>query len=1169
MNFKLLLQVIFEMTRRSLYAILVNCMLLSTMYAGDLNAQKKVRSVKDADIELKLEDANLAKLLYEIEALTDFQFSYNTDDLDNNLRISKNFKNSTVAEVLLEASKRTNLKFKQVDNIIHVSKISDNRREKALEIVIDGVDISGKIIDENGQGLPGASIVVSGTTLGTTTDLDGRYKLNVPEGAVLTITFVGYAAKEIQVGNQKIIDVQMELDAEQLEEIVVVGYGAVRKSDLTGSVASVKAEELTQLGAISFDQGLAGRVAGVTVTSSSGAPGSGAAVRIRAVSSLNGSDPLYVIDGIPLEVSSSPGLGQQDVEGASLSPLAMINPSDIKSVEILKDASSTAIYGSRGANGVVLITTKKGEVGQSKVSIDHEYGVTEVIRFVDVLEANKYTILNREAAFNAGTVLTMADTLRLDSARMNLIPSSDWQRTILRTGKQSSTNLSFSGGSKDVRYMISGNVLNSKGVVERSDYKRISGRANVDANISNNFKAGVTLNYTHVTSNNSSINTGVNSLRGATSALTRATSSNPTTGIPADDDVDNDELWTPLISINANRFNNLLTQFVGNVYADYKFMDGLSFRTALSYQNRNTAQRYYQFNIIPEGVAEGGRAKWGDSRNTRATVTNTLNYLNDFGQHRFNVVLGQSIEESENESLRISNFGFANDLLTYYDPGSATFQDPDITNFSENKLSSFFGRINYTFANKYLFTLTARYDGSSKFAANHKWAFFPAAAVAYRLSEESFIKNLGVVSTLKLRASYGTSGNQAISPYQSLDQYASGIQPINEVNQTIYYVSQLPNPDLTWETTTQTDVGIDFGFFDEKLSGTVEYYKKTTDDLLFQGNRIPVQSGFSTYTENGGTLLTDGVEASLTGYVVTKPNFTWTITGNVSTGKTVVQDLKSDNLFSGWSPGFISGGSQRLIIGEEVGSFWGLKEVGISQFEDFQEFQGLSREERIELYNSDPTAAYTLVDGYDYAGGLPLDNSRLRPGEQLYFDVDGDSLITNDDYTVVGNAQPDIIFGITNNIKYKDFDFSFFIDGKYGQDIANLVNFNLLNFTGGQALEEIMDQRWTPENPSQLYPRLDSSNGRAQMSSRVIEDGSFIRLQNVTIGYNLPSKLLDKIRASRLRVYLSATNLLMITDYQGYSPDVSIRGNNATNLGHDNGAYPLARLVRLGVNVTF
>lgn len=1035
--------------------------------------------------------------------------------------------------------------------------------------------ITGTLLDDAGSPLIGATVLVKGTSTGAISDFDGNFNINVPspvDAKVLTISFLGYESKEIEIGTQRQFKIILKPDLQGLDEVVVVGYGTVKKSDLTGSVSSVKSEEITKMGAISFDQALAGRAAGVVVQQSSGQPGGGAAIRIRAVSSLNGSDPLYVVDGIPMDNTTSSGLGNQDVESASLSPLAMINPADIESIEILKDASSTAIYGSRGANGVILITTKSGKSGKGVVSVEHDFGLLEVPNFIGVLNSNEYYILRQEAFVNAGAVLGNDALVRLDSARAGLIPSSDWQRTIIGTGTQSNTNIGFSGGNEDVRYLISSNIFDAKGVVDRTNYKRIATRANINANMSERFVVGLTMNYSHVTSDQRAINTGVNNLRGATNAITRALRAAPTTGLAADDDDEGIDGWTPVTALEANEYNNLLTQFIGSMFAEYELVNGLKLKTQFTYQNRNTAQRYYQYNILPDNVAEGGRARTGDTRNLRSTITNTINYNKSFKSgHNINTVLGQSIESTESESIRVSNYGFANDLLTYYDPGSATFYDPDIVRYSDTKLASFFGRVNYNYKGKYLLTLTGRYDGSSKFAANNKWAFFPAAALAYNVAKENFLKDVDAISELKLRVSYGTSGNQAISPYQSLDQYASSITPFNEVTTSIYYQSQLPNPNLTWETTTQFDAGLDLGLIQNKFRATLEYYEKTTDDLLFTGNRIPVQSGQSTYTENFGSLETKGFEASLTARIISNDKVTWTLNGNISTGKTKVKDMASDNIFSGWDPGFISGGTQRLIIGEEIGTFFGYKTAGIAQFDDFVEFQGLSNQERIDLYNSDPVAAYTFVDGY--SGGYAFTDGTQRPGEQLYEDVpdangETDGEITADDRTIIGQAQPDITFGINNSFTFGNLDFSFFIDSQLGKDVANIDNIGLLQFNGNQALTQTLD-RWTPENPSNIWPRMDQGNIRTPFSDRIVEDASFVRLQNVTIGYSLPKELTDRLKISGLRVYISGTNLAMWTDYTGFNPDVSVRGSATTNLGHDNGGYPAARVIRLGANLKF
>lgn len=1027
--------------------------------------------------------------------------------------------------------------------------------------------ITGTVTNPDGQPAIGVTVINLGTNVGAVTDFDGNYNIKGKSNDILVFSYIGTETQKITVSDQSTINVTLVNSNEELDEVVVIGYGTEKKSDLTGSVSSVKAEEITKVGAVSLDQALAGRAAGVVVSQSSGQPGGGSAIRVRAISSLNGSDPLYVIDGVPLENNSAGGLGNQDLESASISPLSMINPSDIESIEILKDASSTAIYGSRGANGVVLITTKKGKTGKGVISIEQDYGLIEIPKFIDVLNSNDFYILNREAFTNVGNTLTNDMVVRLDSARAGLLENNDWQRSIISTGTQSNTNLSFSGGNEDVRYLISSNLLNSEGIVDRTNYKRVSTRANINANMSEKFKVGLTMTYSHITSDQRAINTGVNNLRGATNAITRALRAFPTTGLLADDEDEGIELWTPLTAIAANEYNNILTQFVGSMYAQYSITDALSFKSQFTYQGRNTAQRYYQYDVLPNNVAEGGRARTGDSRFLNSSITNTLNFRKKYGKHNVNVLLGQSLEARETETVRVSNYGFANDLLTYYNPGSATFYDPDAVTYSDQKLASFFGRINYNFKGKYLLTITGRYDGSSKFAANNKWAFFPAAAIAYKLSKEKFMRNIDAISEMKFRLSYGTSGNQALRPYQSLDQYGSSITGINEASTTTFFQSQLPNPDLTWETTTQLDAGLDFGLFKNRITGTVEYYEKITDDLLFTGNRIPVQSGQNTYTENFGSLETKGFEGSIKATIISNNKFSWTVNANVATGKTKVKNMASDNLFSGWDPGFISGGTQRLIIGEEIGAFYGYKRSGIAQFDDFVEFQGLTDQERIDVYNGNPNATYTFVP--DFNGGVPETSADARPGEQLYEDVTPDGALTADDRRVIGYAQPDITFGINNSFTFGNLDFSFFIDSQQGRDVANVQNIGLLNFSDRQALALTLD-RWTPENPSTEWPRVDqSNNATALFTDRFVEDASFVRLQNVTIGYNLPKDVTDKLKISGLRVYVSGSNLAVWTNYTGFNPDVSLRGSSTVNLGHDNGGYPAGRLIRMGVNVKF
>ncbi|MDW5290118.1 TonB-dependent receptor [Formosa sp. PL04] len=1020
--------------------------------------------------------------------------------------------------------------------------------------------ISGTIKDNTGMPLAGATVILKGTAKGAVTDFDGEFTIDVPDPIAskkLEISFIGYKGQTVTLNDKTRLYLTLEPDNESLDEIVVVGYGTVKKSDLTGSVSTIKAEEIAVNGAVGLGPALAGRAPGVLVTSNSGEPGSGASIRIRAVSSLNGSEPLYVIDGIPMDNTNTESLSS-NFQSDQVSPLSMINPADVESVEILKDASSTAIYGSRGANGVVLITTKKGKTGKGVITILQEFGITEVANYIDIMDGNEYYQMGREAYVNAGNILSADMVVKLDSARAGQLRSTDWQKSIMQTGYTSNTDVSFSGGNEDVRYLMSTNYLDVEGVIPGSGIKRASTRVNVTGNMSKKFKVTTNINYTQTESGQTN-----------NAAASRALRVSPLNGASDYDDGTDETLLTPATQISSLEVTNLMTQFLGSLTAEYDFTDYLSFKMALSHQNRNSAQRYYQYNRLPENAADGGRARTSDNRTTASTITNTLNFNKNFGKSNLNAVLGQSTEDRETEGIRVSNFGFANDLLTWYDPGAATFYDPDQVSYIETKLLSFFGRVNYSINNKYLFTLTGRYDGASKFAENKKWAFFPAAAFAYKISNENFMKEIEAISEMKLRLSYGTSGNQAIAPYKSLDQYESNLVGFNEQTFAVYYQNQLPSPDLTWETTTQLDVGMDFGFLKNKFTLSLDYYRKVTDDLLFPGIDIPVQSGQYTKTQNYGSLETNGFEVAFNARIISTNKFTWTLNGNLSTGKTKVKDMAADYLFSGWDPGFISGGTQRLIIGEEVGTFFGYKTDGISQFDDFVEFQGVSDEDRIAVYNANPAANYTYVDGYNRGYSA---TGRQRPGEQLYEDVTEDGTITGDDRRVIGQAQPDLTFGINNSFTFGGgFDFSFFIDSQLNKDLVLVQNYGLLDFNGSQGLDVVLN-RWTPENPSTTYPTMNSGNGNVNVnlfSDRIIEDGSFVRLQNITLGFSFPNDLTNKLKISSLRVYASATNIAMWTNYTGYSPDVSLNGSSATNLGHDNARYPASRLIRMGVNLKF
>ncbi|MEM9857275.1 MAG: TonB-dependent receptor [Bacteroidota bacterium] len=1122
MNCGLLLKIILRAIKRSFRGAVIICFLVSSVYATDPNHQIDTDNVK-------IDDANLTTRL--------------RDDLEKTIYSS-------------------------------IGRAENSKKESTVSASNLAV-ITGKVIDENGEGLPGAAVVEKGTQNGTITDADGIYKLDVSEGSILVVAFVGYETVEIQVGNQAVIDFQLQPDVELLKDVVVIGYGSSKKSDLTGSVSSIKGESLTQNGFIGLEQSLAGRAAGVVVTQNSGTPGAGAAITIRGISSLSGSQPLYVIDGIPLDNTSVDGLNAEGQSSSNVSPLSLLNPADIRSIEILKDASATAIYGSRGANGVVLITTKTG-TGKMSVEINHETIFGALPDIIDVLDANEWTVNRNEAFINNGL-----DSLRVtlvDSASVGLLPSRNWQEEIFRETVSTNTSLSFSGGDERTSYLLSANVLNAEGIVEDTDFTRVQTRLNLSSRISDKLKVGSTLTYSSAQTSTQSTNTNVNENNGTASIIRRALIFNPSALILEEDTEDGILPVTPLTFIENNDWDTQKDQFIGNLYADLTLAKGLSFKTTVTYQSIITKQRFYQNNLENVGIQiTNNRRGWARTRDTESlnyTNTNQLNYTNTFGQHQINVDLGQSLEWRETQSIATSNFGFPNDLLTWYAPQTSEFQDLDLVNFRDSRLASFFGRLRYSYKNKLLFTFTSRYDGSSKFAANNKWAFFPAASMAYKFEQEQFMENISAISQAKVRVSYGIVGNQAIQEYQSLaqlapDQFTFGEGSGGEGLSPIFFTAQLPNSDLRWETTAQLDIGLDLGLFDQRIIVVADYFKKNTEDLLIANNRIPSQSGFSNYTENFGKMESEGFELGLDFLMVEKGDFSWNLNINASSVKAIITDLSADEVQAGVNFGQVGTGTQRLIIGEEVGTFFGLRRAGIAQFDDFVEFQGLSLEEQIALYNQDRTATYTFIDGY--TGGYARNSALNRPGQQLYFDIDGDSVITELDKGVIGQAQPDIMLGISNRFKYKGFDLSIFVDAQLGKDITNVQNWSLLNFTGNQQLATAKEA-WTPQNQSTEYPRLDQNNlGASQFvfSDRYVEDGSFVRLQNVTIGYTLPTTITDKLNLSALRLYASGSNLLVFTDYSGYNPDVNLGGNNNLSIGHDNAGYPLARLYTIGATIKF
>ncbi|GAB3649916.1 TonB-dependent receptor [Echinicola sediminis] len=1002
----------------------------------------------------------------------------------------------------------------------------------AFPALEDQHQVQGVVKGEDGFPLPGAAILEKNTTNGTVTDIDGQFSLNVSgPNAVLEISYVGFLKQEVLLNGRSKIDVVLSTDMESLEEVVVVGYGTVKKSDLTGSVASVSSEELNKTPISSLDQGLQGRVAGVEITQNSGAPGGAASVKIRGGNSLSTSnEPLYVIDGFPIVAGgSAPGsTGPQNSEGGQLNPLATINPNDIASIEVLKDASATSIYGARGANGVILITTKKGERGKTKINYNSYYGVQDITKKLDLMNSEQFLELNN--LINPGA---------LDGIEYH---DTDWQDVIFRKAPIQNHQLSFAGGSEKTLFNLSFNYFSQDGIIENSDFERISSRLNLENELHDRVKIGVNLNYNYVVSNGAI--TGSRYESENTGTVTAALFAPPIFS-PYTDQGDytyfgdinsNFELAANPLALTQvlNRSTN--TRLLSNFYVNVEIAKGLTYRGNIGVDIFHDRKDSYTGTDLPLGRLNGGVAGIGNLDQNSLIHESVLNYSKKIGEvHDFNITGVFSTQRFTGVNALAGGSELSTDLLVNNNLGLVSNRDVS-SNKSSWRLDSWTGRLNYILFDKYLFTLTGRADGSSRFGQNNKWGFFPSAAFAWRAKEEAFLINSELISDLKLRMSYGVTGNANIPLYQSFPRLTSGSNyNFGQALNIGISPAGVANPDIKWERTNQVDVGMDIGFLDNRLMLTLDYYHKQTKDLLIS-RRIPASSGFNTVFGNFGEIENKGVELGVNAVVVDKA-FTWEVSGNFSRNRNKILKITGevDEVIptgDGGVGAFANG--SLLKVGYPVGTFYGYVWDGIWQTTD------------------------------DIAGShMPS----AQPGDAKYADVNGDGSFSAADRKIIGDPNPDYIFGFTNNFRYKGFDLSVFLQGNVGNDVFFNRRMLIESATFGSNQLAAVVNHWSPENPSNDYVR-PSQSGRLLQSSKYIEDGSFVRLKNVQLGYTFGLEQVNWL--SRLRLYTSLTNLVTWTDYSGYDPELNTTGvNNVTNFGIDRDPYPRAKTYLLGVQVTF
>ncbi|WP_147676110.1 SusC/RagA family TonB-linked outer membrane protein [Algibacter pacificus] len=1020
--------------------------------------------------------------------------------------------------------------------------------------LIFGQTVTGKV-STKGEPLPGASVLVKGTNNGTVTDFDGNYTLNdISSTATLIISYIGYKSKEVNVNGKTTLNVNLVEDTESLEEIVIIGYGAVKKSDLTGAISTVKSDAFEDQPFTGADQALQGKVAGVTVMQNSGAPGGGISVRVRGITSLTGNnEPLYVIDGVPVEADSNNdsfsfsslggGNGQTKV-----SALSNINPSDIESMQVLKDASATAIYGSRASNGVVLITTKKGKNGKSTISYESYIGIQNTPTYLDLMNLQEYAEFYKEIAVVRG------QSVPLELQNPALLGSgTNWQKEIFRSAPIMNHQISVNGGNEKTKFYTSVNYFEQDGIVINSDFNRISMRLNVNHKVNDWFKVGNNLTFSksreHITFNDDE--SGVISSAVRQSPVIPVKYSDGNWGGPTDvsgvGNGRNPVAWSEIRNNQLDRF-----KINGNLFGELTLIKDLTFRSELGY-DFNTG-KVAIFNPTYEMGTEINTVATSAKSNSNSfywIFKNYLNYNKTLGLHSINAMIGQEAQESKYENVSLSRRDFLTNDVTTVNLGDAETARNDNSKGTWS-LMSYFGRLNYAFDGKYLLTATMRADASSNFGSNNKWGYFPSFSAAWVLSKERFMETTkDIISLAKIRIGYGEVGNQNIGGYK----YGAALRNVNTAYGTGFTQQNIANPDVKWESTKSTNLGIELGFIDNKISLDVDLYKKTSADFLFQE---PLPSYLGAYNVasylglqppfvNLGEMQNKGIDIKLTTRNISKENFNWTSSFVFSKYKNKLVSLSNDNSAIFQTIEF-NNTITKTAVGQPVGLYYGYISDGLFQ--------------TVEELNTSPSQ------------GNINEDTGIWLGDIKWKDINDDGKIDDADKTYIGNPHPDFTFSISNNLNYKNWDLSISMNGSYGNDVYNWtrkLTEGMLELNGNQAT--IIKNRFMENvNTNTSIPRFvfGDPNGNAGVSDRFIEDGSYLRIQNLTLGYTIPSTLLSNQNLiNKVRLYTTVQNLYTFTNYSGYDPEIGAYNQNSMMMGIDNGRYPVPRTYMFGVKVDF
>lgn len=1016
-----------------------------------------------------------------------------------------------------------------------------------------GFMVSGVVSDASQASLPGVNIVVVGQQTGAITDMDGKYQIKVPGiGSKLNFSYIGFASQEVTIKGKKQVNVTLVEDSKGLNEVVVVGYGSMKRGDLTGSVAKVEMNELVKAPVTGFDQAFAGRIAGVQVLSTEGQPGAEAEIVIRGANSLTqDNSPLYVIDGFPTESSFSNA----------------VDPADIESIEVLKDASATAIYGARGANGVIIITTKKGKAGATEISYDGYYGFQNVSNKMDMMDGYDFVRLQGELLSESKLIsLYFKDSGVIDYDKYRNT-GVDFQDYVFRTAPIQNHRVSLRGGNDRTKYSLSGSFMNQEGIIINSGFTRAQGRVALDQQVYPWLKIGMNASYSATKKYGASPSQSEYS--GTRNLMQNVWAYRPVFGssngdilddmFDPDVDTSNDYRVNPIISAKNELRENFETNLISNAYIEISLPANLVWKSTAGYVKKSIRKDTYNNSETRDGnpVSSklGVNGTVGYSETSTWLNENTLSFKKKIKRfHNIDALGGFTMQKGASISNSISMQMLPNESL-----GMSGLDEGDFNKMSASRsdwsLTSFLGRLNYNYNYKYYATASFRTDGSSKFSKGNKWGYFPSASLMWRFSKEKFMTKQNLVEDAKIRVSWGATGNNRVGPFDYYSQLVSspifkyyfGNEPVKGTA-----ISKFGNPNLKWETTYQTNLGLDLVLFKGRINLTADYYWKKTNDLLLNA-QMPGSTGFTSVYKNIGSISNRGLELSVKTLNIQTRNFSWSSDFNITFNRSKLLGLTENqnslsigvsSLDNNWSniPAYIA------RVGDPLGMMYGYIYEGTYKYDDFDK-KGNN---------------YILKSTVPYIGD---DKSAIQPGDMKYRDINNDGIIDDNDRTIIGRGAPVHIGGFNNTFTYKNFDLSLFFQWSYGNDIlnANRYMFELGNKTTQNMYAKYCG-RWTSDNPMSNIPRVRATGGTVY-SDYVVEDGSYLRLKNVTLGYNFPKKYIQKLYLSRLRLYVTAQNLITFTGYSGMDPEVSVR-NSALTPGFDFSAYPRARTFTFGINLT-